>query len=637
MRRSLTFLLLLAALVSPSISWAASTSGNLAISVAAGQAIAAVSLSNNSFTGGAPSGTVVGTISVTMSPPSPAFSGSLSLTGTNASQFQIAGLNLETNSAVPAGTYNVNIVATEAGVTGSPFIQAEVVVGTSSSPTGVEKLGPSIALYNYPYYSCVTNYYVATNGSSSNSGTSASSPWDIVTASGKSLAAGSCINLASGVYLINGALTISHGGTSANASGYVVWRCSSLVLGFLSGALQGESNGCVIRENSSGTSNLISTLAPYVMFDGIEADGNHGYAFNDCLDGGPGGNSGNNTSNGTTTYHHLWFINGDVHDCGQSGIQWNGTEYLWIIHSVIHDNSWCSNGSYSTCTGSWGYYGSGISIYDPVGFASGAYTPTGTIGSSVPAQDNYWCSTTPSSVCFHYVLAYNVVDHNYNSQTGQSNSDGEGIILDDWQHVQNSCPSTGICPITAAALVMGNLTYWNGGAGIEVSNSANKGQIWVVNNTVYNNWWDTHDNIPTTYRGGIYNNSGGQLHILNNVSIAVVGNGGNCSTSSGSAQLGCNSAFMGHNAYTTDVWQTNVEPAGQEDFSSPDSFPLSGTNHNIDASSSIVTSLNPSSAVNNFALPSGSPAIGVGQAFTLWQQIGSTDAGACVSSLTTCP
>ena len=81
MHRLLIFLLSLAGLAIPTTSWEASVSQNLAIDVTQGQAITAVSLSNSTFTGGAPSGTVVGAISVTMSPASPAFSGSLCSAG----------------------------------------------------------------------------------------------------------------------------------------------------------------------------------------------------------------------------------------------------------------------------------------------------------------------------------------------------------------------------------------------------------------------------------------------------------------------------------------------------------------------------------------------------------------------------
>src|SRR5208283_3835169 len=143
MRRFLIFLLSVVALAVPATSWEASTSGNLAINVTAGQAITGVGLSNSTFTGGAASGTVVGPISVTMSPASPAFSGSLSLSGTNASQFQIVGSNLETNGAVPAGTYSINIVATETGATGSPLTQAETVTGTTPGGDPTVGLLPS--------------------------------------------------------------------------------------------------------------------------------------------------------------------------------------------------------------------------------------------------------------------------------------------------------------------------------------------------------------------------------------------------------------------------------------------------------------------------------------------------------------
>ena len=109
--------------------------------------ITSVTLSNNGFTGGSPSGTVVGSISVGMS--FGTFNGSLSLTGTNASDFQIVGNNLETNGVVPNGTYNFNIVATQTGAGGSPFTQAETITGTtgsSESPDGtaVTTVGPFI-------------------------------------------------------------------------------------------------------------------------------------------------------------------------------------------------------------------------------------------------------------------------------------------------------------------------------------------------------------------------------------------------------------------------------------------------------------------------------------------------------------
>jgi hypothetical protein len=137
MRRVLIWMLAAAVFAIPARSWeATSTSQNLSITVTAAQAITAVNLSGSSFTGGAPSGTVVGAISVTMSPSSPPFSGTLSVTGTNASRFQIVGSNLETNGIVPTGTYQINIVATQAGASASPFTQPETITGAGSTSGG---------------------------------------------------------------------------------------------------------------------------------------------------------------------------------------------------------------------------------------------------------------------------------------------------------------------------------------------------------------------------------------------------------------------------------------------------------------------------------------------------------------------
>jgi hypothetical protein len=97
--------------------------------------ISSVSLSNNSLTVGAPAGTVIGAISVTMS--SGSFTGSLALSGANASSFKIVGSNLETNGVLPAGSYNINIVATQRGAADSPFTQAETITAVSQSISSV--------------------------------------------------------------------------------------------------------------------------------------------------------------------------------------------------------------------------------------------------------------------------------------------------------------------------------------------------------------------------------------------------------------------------------------------------------------------------------------------------------------------
>jgi hypothetical protein len=105
------------------------------------QSIAAVGLSGSSYTSGATSGTVIGAVSVTMSPASPTFTGTLSLTGTNAADFSLSSTtlpaNLTTNGSTVAcgttSTYNINVVATQGGATGSPFTQAETITCNTGS------------------------------------------------------------------------------------------------------------------------------------------------------------------------------------------------------------------------------------------------------------------------------------------------------------------------------------------------------------------------------------------------------------------------------------------------------------------------------------------------------------------------
>lgn len=90
--------------------------------------ITAVTLSNDTFTGDAPDGTVVGTITVTMS--HGAFAGSLSLTGADAADFQLIGNDLATVGVLAGGSYDINIVATQNNINNSPFTQPETITGS---------------------------------------------------------------------------------------------------------------------------------------------------------------------------------------------------------------------------------------------------------------------------------------------------------------------------------------------------------------------------------------------------------------------------------------------------------------------------------------------------------------------------
>ena len=108
--------------------------GTVASSFVTVQAIEDISLDNATFPDGDPAGTVVGAISVSMWPASPAFSGTLSLTGADASLFQLSSTtlpsNLELASTGTIGTFNINIVATQTdAIIRSPLSMPFTIVG----------------------------------------------------------------------------------------------------------------------------------------------------------------------------------------------------------------------------------------------------------------------------------------------------------------------------------------------------------------------------------------------------------------------------------------------------------------------------------------------------------------------------
>lgn len=120
--------------------WQCVPSGGGSPGSGSSQAIASISLSNSSYTPDVASGTV-GTVSVTMSPSSPSFSGTLSITGTNGGGFQLSGTTLEENSGGTTGVgpySDFNIVATQSSASNSPQSISPTVTGVSG-PTIVHE------------------------------------------------------------------------------------------------------------------------------------------------------------------------------------------------------------------------------------------------------------------------------------------------------------------------------------------------------------------------------------------------------------------------------------------------------------------------------------------------------------------
>lgn len=570
--------------------------------------------------------------------------------------------------------------------------KAQVIIGVYNPPVGnFQTPGPSLALYNsQPYYTCTANRYVSTSGLSTNSGTSPASPWDIATAESYAAPAGTCINLATGVYTGSGTnpFGLGNGGTGASKTGYVVWRCTTMPFSFVSGLLQGEGSGCVFRQIDANSGSLFAQVVSYIIFDGIEIDGNLAvfqasisgttldvttmysgtiiagenisgqnfttgptiqtfgtggttgrggtgtYALtggsqtisSEVMNGTPVGNSCIDDEGSNSGHHHIWLLNMDIHGCGQSGVQLNQTDWLFAIHNVWHDNS-STNGS----------DGSGLSFYQPVGL--NGY-------SSSPGNPDYWHSITTGRT-YKMVITYNAGYHNYNNFSGST--DGEGIIMDDfdWGQAPGTCAAiTGAtCPYNGNVLIMGNAMWGNGGNGIgpvfmngnECSPSPctpTTSHIDIVNNTTYSNAWDMGN--TGSFGAGLLINWGTHVTWINNIGYTISG-------SRMCVNAGFSCSILDENGIHDDVWQSNMAyVSGQTGLDGTNSYLTTGANKNYDGTDPKLTTLNPllstsATGAENFSLQSSSPAIGAGQAFDLWQQSGSVDIGACVHQVTRCP
>ena len=494
------------------------------------------------------------------------------------------------------------------------------------------KPGPSAAVYSaQPYYTCNTNRYVSTTGNAGNNGLTPGTAWDMPTAAGTNVGAGTCINVAPGTYNFNtvGEIDMQFGGSNATKTGYVVWRCTTMPFSFSNGVLQGEGNGCVLFNNNTTGFIYLLRWRPnvnYIIWDGFEFNGNSPgngsviptFGAVACVDA--------EADKTLAIPHHIWVLNSDIHGCGSSGLSFIALDWVFVIHNVWHDNS------YQDCV-----MASGLSVFEPAGLAS--YTPT--IGNT-----DYWHSTV-TGFTYHYVFTYNVGYHNFDPQGAcgaTANTDGEGLILDTLDWASDVLPTNGSqAPYPYPMLVMGNIFYNNGGNGMEVfsmvaadpfgnggTHGNSTGTVTFVNNTAYSNNWDTFNN--GTFRAGVEISADQNIQTFNNVSYAVTQTGVN-------AACGCsNQPFLGQNGIviTTNSWQTNLSyPAGLNNFGGGNTYPTVGVNKNLDGSN--PNFVNASISNPNFSLQGGSPAIGFGQAFDLWQSGGAVDVGACDSTLTACP
>jgi len=321
---------------------------------------------------------------------------------------------------------------------------------------------------------CLRNWYIAPTGGGL--GTQAS-PWPSISAadtSGK-LAAGDCVNLASGTYPITANNYLAHGGNANSVSGYVVYRSSI-------------PRGAKLKATGS-MYNMFNVNADYVIFDGLE------------LDGGTGGQVASPTTGGSCLEfdgHHAQALNNLVHDCGGGGITAVYKDWYWFIGNTVHD-----------CAKFNGYQTSAISIYEP-------------------AKVTFTATAADTAAIYHIQVNNNNTYANAETYLpGTNHTDGNGIILDDFLNTQGNNPNVPAGTVYPyKSLVSANTSHDNGGRAIHIFSSTG---ITVTANTTYNNVLD--QSLLGQERGG--------LSVVNSTNITVTNNKSSAPTSaSGLLQYG---------------------------------------------------------------------------------------------------
>jgi parallel beta-helix repeat protein len=484
--------------------------------------------------------------------------------------------------------------------------------------------GISVALYNRPYYKCLKNYYVSNSGSDSNSGTSVTEAWATLQHADGSLpgggtAAGSCVNVAPGTY---SGVVMTNGGNMASATGYVAYRCSTLLGCTVLG--NAGAHGAEAFEPEWNTSEAQGKSPPnYFFIDGFKLSGGNVSAD------GVGVSAWNGTNGADVATHHIWVVNNQISGFGQSGIGIAAGEYYYLLHNLVFLNS--NLQCYSQGSGIALNIMHSVANYAPT--ADDRRNPNPLLGPTWVVGNDF----------FHNVVEYNVVHNNAITRCGTpstpSNTDGNGIIFD-----SNLTGNGDTQDYMSPSLIAFNLVYNNGGGGIHLFFSAD---VTVANNSCYNNQIDPGNG--GTSRGCMDDSNGFADTFINNISVAIPTGytPGTCWNNQppyaryNFAMLGAPAPGQSHDIFSNNVTQVIGTSCSSEDaVYNGDSFSCSAnrcaTNPSWTSVGLISTgTLTRSPIYTNFALQPGSPAIGYGLTES-YLPANSVDAGACPRALLKC-
>jgi len=311
-----------------------------------------------------------------------------------------------------------------------------------------------------PSLAYAATYYISPSGNDSNSG-SQSSPW---LSPSHPLNCGDTILASSGAYSASNFGSGRWGTVTCPSGNNVAWlKCATF-------------DSCKI---DTAGNDAMRVSASYWGVQGWEATNSVGA----CFTASP--------ASSNTEIHHIIFANNIANGCKNNGLNAYpysgsrgpaGVDYLAIIGNLAYNAA----GGNSECF-------SGISIYEPRNYD----TLSGT----------------------HIYIAQNISWSNVDGSGCPGNSDGEGVILDDWNGDQS-----GFTPAySSQGVVENNLVMGNGSAGIEPFHNTLSTLI-IRNNTSYGNYTDPRH--AGTYNGELLYNWSSNVTSIYNIAYNTVANAG---------------------------------------------------------------------------------------------------------------
>jgi hypothetical protein len=392
-------------------------------------------------------------------------------------------------------------------------------------------------------------YYVAaTDGSDSNAGLATSAAFKTIAKAVAVAKPGDVVNVMNGTYNSNSSpvmtLKPEHSGTTDS---YITYK-----------AFEGHHPKITASGN---VWNAISVNASFIVFDGLELQGNNANitydaaykSFSDYMAGNIDWTKiANFNTNGlsiggprkdSSGPHHIIVRNCKIHDFPGGGLGAIQADYVTFENNLVYNNAWYMM-----------YGGSGISILNPT-------NQDGVTGYKNIVRGNIcysnktlipWTGITPARL-----------------------SDGNGIIIDVNKTPYAGGIAEGQGAYVGRTLVVNNVCFNNGGSGIHCYNAAH---IDIVNNTAYGNG-------TVVGYSEIFSNAGTDVNILNNIMYARTG--GTCTSNSNNSNVvyNFNLYFNGSAAVT-----------GANDLTGDPKF----------------VNLSINGDVANFALTSSSPAVNSG-------------------------